>query len=75
VVLFKHTRNTSDELSLNKGENLIVMNWNVGDEYSYGYKRNNPQQKEKFPSPLVCKISENKGFFFFKLLKIMIYDI
>ena len=62
-LLFKYTRNTSDELSLNKGEYLIVTNWNVGDGYDYDYKRNDLQQKGNFPSPLVRKISENKGFF------------
>ena len=70
VVLFKYTGNTSDELSFNKGENLIVTNWDVGDGYAYGYKRNDPQQKGKFPSPLVRKISENKGFLFFFYLYI-----
>jgi len=64
VVLFKYTRNTSDELSLNKWKYLIVTNWNVGIGYAYGYKRNDLQQKRKFPSPLVCKISENKGLIF-----------
>jgi len=44
-----------------------VTNWDVGDEYAYGYKRNDPQQRGKFPSPLVRKISENKGLIFFYL--------
>jgi len=74
VVLFSYNRITSDELDINKNEYLIVTNWNVGDEYVYGYKRNNPQQKGKFPSSLVRKISENTGFFF-KLFKITICDI
>jgi len=65
VVFFKYTRNTLDELSFSKGEYLIVTNWNVGNGYAYGYKRNDSQQKGKFPSPLVRKISENKGLIFF----------
>jgi len=59
VVLFKYIGTTSDELTLNKGEYLIVENWDVGDGYAYGYKRNDPQQKGKFPSPLVRKYTEN----------------
>jgi len=44
-----------------------VTNWDVGDGYAYGYKRNDPQQRGKFPSPLVRKISENIGLIFFLL--------
>ncbi len=42
--------NTSDELTLH---NLIVMNWNDKNGYTNGYKRINPQRKEKTSSPLV----------------------
>ena len=63
IVSFRYNRITSDELNINKNEYLIVTNWNVGDRYAYGYKINDPHQKGKFPSPLVRKISENKGFF------------
>jgi len=45
------------------------MNWNVGDGYAYGYKKNDPRQKGKFPSLLVHKISENNGMFFFNYIK------
>jgi len=43
--------------------NLECWQWING--YAYGYKRNDPQQKGKFPLPLVRKISENKGSIFF----------
>jgi len=43
---------------LYKNEYLIVTNWNVDDGYSAGYKRNDPQKKGKFPTPLVRKCSE-----------------
>ena len=49
-----------------------MTNWNVGDEYVYGYKRDDPQQKGKFPSPLVRKISENKGLIFFLFINLNI---
>jgi len=69
VVLYNFIANTSDELTLYKNEYLIITNWNVDDGYSFGYKRNDPQKKGKFPTPLVRKYSEkNKGlsiFFFF----------
>ena len=68
MVLFKYIGTTADEITLNKGEYLIVTKWNVGDGYAYGYKRNDPQQRGKFPSPLIRKISENKGMIFFFLL-------
>jgi len=71
VVLFSYNRITSDELTINKNEYITVTNWNVGDGYAYGYKRNDPQQKGKFPSPLVRKISENNGMIFF--IFILIY--
>jgi len=67
VILFSYNRITSDELTLNKNEYIIVTNWNVGEGYAYGYKKNDPQQKGKFPSPLVRKISENDGMFFFSI--------
>jgi len=60
VVLFSHNGTNSDELILNRGEYLIVTNWNAGDGYVYGYKENDPQQKGKFPSPLVRKYYENR---------------
>jgi len=59
IVLFKHVGNTSNELTIDKNEYLIVTNWDIGDGYAYGYKRNDPQQKGKFPSPLVRKYTEN----------------
>jgi len=59
VVLYNFSGTTSDELALNKNEYLIVTKWNVGDGYAIGYKRDDPQQKGKFPSPLVRKCSEN----------------
>jgi len=68
MIRFKYIGTTSDELTFNKGEYIIVTNWDVGDEYAYGYKRNDSQQKGKFPSPLVCKIFENKGFVFIQYL-------
>ena len=64
VVLFDYIGITSDELSLQQDEYLIVMNWNVGNNYALGYKLNDPQKKGKFPSPLVRKyLFENKGLF------------
>ncbi len=49
-VLCNFNGNTSDELTLH---NLIVMNWNDKNGYTNGYKRINPQRKEKTSSPLV----------------------
>jgi len=63
MVLYKYNGTNSDELSLRKNEYLIVLNWDVGDGYAFGYKRNNPKKKGKFPSPLVRKCSEKKGIF------------
>ena len=49
---------------LYKNEYLIVTNWNVDDGYSAGYKRNDPQKKGKYPTPLVRECSgKNKGLF------------
>jgi len=59
IVLFSYIGINTDELTLNKNEYLIVTNWNVGDGFAYGYKRDDPQQKGKFPSPLVRKYTEN----------------
>jgi len=64
IVLFNFIASTSDELTLRKNEYIMVTNWNIGDDYAFGYKRNSPQKKGKFPSPLVRKCFENKGFFF-----------
>jgi len=51
----------------------MVTNWDVGDGYAFGYKRNNPKKKGKFPTLLVQKCLENKGLFaffiFFKNIK------
>jgi len=63
VVLFSHNGTTSDELTIHINECLNVTNWNVGNGFAYGYKVNDPQQKGKFPSPLVCKYIENTGLF------------
>ena len=75
MVLFNHNGTTSDELSFNKGEYLIVTNWDAGDGYAYGYKRNDPQQRGKFPSPLVRKVSENNGMDFFLFINLNFYRI
>ena len=75
MVLYNFIANTSDELTLYKNEFLILTNWNVDDGYSSGYKRNDPQKKEKFPTPSVRKCFEkNKGLFifFFLLIKFVI---
>jgi len=64
VALYKYNGTNSDELSFRKNEYLIVLNWNDGDGYAFGYKRNNPQKKGKFPFPLVQKCFENKGLLF-----------
>ena len=70
IVLYNHNGISSEKLTLYKNEYLIVTNWNDDDGYAFGYKRNDPQQKGRFPTPLVRKYSENnKGLFlfFFKL--------
>ena len=65
VVRFNHIGTDSDELTLYKGEYLIVTDWDIGDDYAFGYKRNEPNKKGKFPSPLVSKCFENKGLLVF----------
>jgi len=70
-VLYYFMGNTSDELNLHKDEYLIVTNWNVGNGFAFGYKRNDPEKKGIFPSPLVRKCSElDKGLisFFLKII-------
>jgi len=57
-VLYYFMGNTSNELNLHKDEYLIVTNWNVGNGFAFGYKRNDPEKKGVFPSPLVRKCSE-----------------
>jgi len=64
VVLYDFNGTNSDELILHKDDYLIVTNWNIGDGWAFGYKRNDPQKKGKFPYPLVRKCSENEGFYF-----------
>jgi len=65
VVLYSVNGTTPDELNIRKDEYIIVTNWNVGNGYAYGYKRNDPQKKGKFPLPLVRKCTEKEGIFFF----------
>jgi len=60
VVLYDFNGTNSDELILQKDEYLIVTNWNVGDGWAFGYKKNDFQKKGKFPYPLVRKCSENE---------------
>jgi len=70
VVLYDHIGITSNELTLHKDEYLIVINWDIGNGYAFGYKINDPQKKGKFPFPLVRKYFKNKGLFvFFQLYK------
>jgi len=64
-VLYYFMGNTSDELNLHKDEYLIVTNWNVGNGFAFGYKRNDPQNKGIFPSPLIRKCYEIGLIFFF----------
>jgi len=81
VVRFNHNGTTSEELTIHKGEYLVVTNWDIGDDYAYGYKKTDPRQKGKFPSPLVRKIFDKKGFFLFfffflyQLYQIYFFDI
>jgi len=35
-----------------------VTNWNIGEGYAFDYKRDDPQIRGKFPSPLVRKCLE-----------------
>ena len=65
VVLFNFNGITLDELNIRKDEYLIVTNWNIGDGYAYGYKRNDPQNKGKFPPPLVRKCSKKEGIYIY----------
>jgi len=65
LALFNHNGTSSDEISFHKNEYIIVINWNVGDGYAFGYNTNNPKKKGKFPSPLVRKYSENNSLFYF----------
>jgi len=55
VVIYSFNGTTSDELNIRKDEYIIVTNWNVGDGYAFGYKRDDPQKKGKFPLPSVRK--------------------
>ena len=48
VVRYNHNGTTSDELTLNKGEYLIVTNWDIGVDYAYGYKKMILNRKENF---------------------------
>jgi len=81
VVLYNYNGTTSDELTLYKNEYIMLTNWNADDGYSFGYKRNDPQKKGKYPTPLVRKCSgKNKGlfliyFFFFIFYKICIFNL
>jgi len=65
IVLYDHIGTAMDELNLQKDERLIVINWDIGNGYAFGYKINNPQKQGKFPFPLVRKYSRNKGSFSF----------
>jgi len=59
VALYNYNGTSPNELTLHKNEYLIVTNWNIDDGYAFGYKRNDPESKGKFPTPLVRKCSEN----------------
>jgi len=64
VELYNYNRINSDELILYKNEYIVLTNWNANDGYSFGYKRNDPQKKGKYPTPLVRECSgKNKGLF------------
>ena len=64
MVLYNFNGTTLEELTFHKDEYLIVVNWNIGDGYAYGYKKDDPQKKGKFPFPLIRKCFENEGSFF-----------
>jgi len=68
MALYGSNGTTSDELKFLKDEYIIVTNWNIGDGYAYGYKRDDPQKKGKFPSPLVRKCLRRIKLFFFFIL-------
>jgi len=67
VVLYSINGTAPDELNIRENEYLIVTNWNIDNGYAYGYKKNDPQNKGKFPLPLVRKCTEKEGIFFYKI--------
>ena len=55
LALYDFNGNTSEELSINKNECIIVTNWNIKNGWAYGYKMNDSQKRGVFPVVLVRK--------------------
>ncbi|ORX86582.1 HECT-domain-containing protein [Anaeromyces robustus] len=49
----KFIANKYDQLDLDTGELLIVTDWNYEDGWAFGHRKNNKEEKGKFPKVLV----------------------
>ncbi|OUM65739.1 hypothetical protein PIROE2DRAFT_7153 [Piromyces sp. E2] len=61
IVNYEFNSTNPKELSLKKGEQVYVLHWYIRDGWSYGFKKNNPQERGRFPRFIVNKYLQDNA--------------
>jgi len=62
VAIYDFESSNSKEVSVKKGEYLVITDWNVSNEWVLGYKKENPEEYGKIPRLIIDKCIEGKYF-------------
>jgi len=59
VVLYDFKSSSPKDLSISKGEHIIVTDWIFEDGWAFGYKKSNPEEYGKIPKQFIKKYIED----------------